>query len=282
MNFSIDGGMHWNSRDYHFPVDVQAYSLPSRHRAYAVGEHGMIYRYRVVPLDYRVAGMLDAPMMPGYGIELQPQVQRVKLQIQALQAKLQAAMSQSVGSPVSSQPAASGAPAISSDSSADPSQTAAAAQDDAASQGDSSGGGFVQDTLVADGFTQSTSDSVGAGGSNDAPVAGSSQAGGQFAQDSGAAAPSPFIQSCCATEVQNLQNSSGILTQSISAVTTRYRTLNLILAGMRRFSDLVGKAQGMRNSFMALKTARDPQSAMTALSQFSNSMADMTLSLIHI
>jgi len=64
MGFSTDGGKHWTSRDFHFPADVQAYSLPSRNRAYVVGQHGMIYRYRVVPVEYTSKGMQDAPMMP--------------------------------------------------------------------------------------------------------------------------------------------------------------------------------------------------------------------------
>jgi photosystem II stability/assembly factor-like uncharacterized protein len=64
MGFSTDGGKHWNSRDFHFPADVGAFSFPSRNRAYVVGQHGMIYRYRVVPVEYTSKGMQDAPMMP--------------------------------------------------------------------------------------------------------------------------------------------------------------------------------------------------------------------------
>lgn len=41
------------------------FSIPSRRRAYAVGQHGMIYRYSVVPIEYTAKGMIDAPMMPG-------------------------------------------------------------------------------------------------------------------------------------------------------------------------------------------------------------------------
>jgi hypothetical protein len=29
-----------------------------------MGDHGMIYRYRVVPIDYTFRGMIEAPMMP--------------------------------------------------------------------------------------------------------------------------------------------------------------------------------------------------------------------------
>ena len=64
MGFTTDGGKHWNTRDFHFPADVLGYSLPRRDRAYVVGEHGMIYRYRVVPIEYTSKGMMEAPMMP--------------------------------------------------------------------------------------------------------------------------------------------------------------------------------------------------------------------------
>jgi hypothetical protein len=56
--------MPWNLRDFNFPAKVEDYSLASSQRAYVVGEHGMIYRYRVVPIDYRAKGTLDAPVMP--------------------------------------------------------------------------------------------------------------------------------------------------------------------------------------------------------------------------
>jgi photosystem II stability/assembly factor-like uncharacterized protein len=69
LGFTTDGGKHWNSRDFKFPVDVQAFSFPSRQRGYVVGDHGMIYRYRIVPIDYTSKGMLDAPMMPAASAE---------------------------------------------------------------------------------------------------------------------------------------------------------------------------------------------------------------------
>ena len=62
--YTIDGGKHWTSRQVRFPTGVIAFSLPTRDRGYVVGEHGMIYRYRVVPIDYTSKGTIDAPMMP--------------------------------------------------------------------------------------------------------------------------------------------------------------------------------------------------------------------------
>lgn len=67
MAFTTDGGRRWTTRTLSFPTAVKAFSLPSRQRGYVVGDHGMVYRYRVVPIDYTVPRMIAAPMMPAPG-----------------------------------------------------------------------------------------------------------------------------------------------------------------------------------------------------------------------
>lgn len=62
LSYTTGGG--WTSRSFTFPARVEAFALPSRRRAYVVGEHGMVYRYSIVPVAYSAAGMIDAPMMP--------------------------------------------------------------------------------------------------------------------------------------------------------------------------------------------------------------------------
>jgi photosystem II stability/assembly factor-like uncharacterized protein len=64
VTFTTDGGSRWNSREFAFPEYVEAFSLPRRDRAYVVGKHGMVYRYRVVPFEYTAKGMLEGPAMP--------------------------------------------------------------------------------------------------------------------------------------------------------------------------------------------------------------------------
>jgi photosystem II stability/assembly factor-like uncharacterized protein len=59
-----DGGKRWVTAALRFPAGVNAFSLPSPQRGYVVGDHGMIYRYRIVPIDYTAKGILDAPVMP--------------------------------------------------------------------------------------------------------------------------------------------------------------------------------------------------------------------------
>ena len=63
MGYTLDGGMHWLSRNIQFPASVNAFSLAAPDSGYAVGEHGMVYRYRIVPGGYTAKGMLPAPTM---------------------------------------------------------------------------------------------------------------------------------------------------------------------------------------------------------------------------
>jgi photosystem II stability/assembly factor-like uncharacterized protein len=63
MNYTTDGGQHWITRDLRFPASVEEFSIVRPDSGYAVGAHGMVYRYRVVPIDYTSKGMLAAPAM---------------------------------------------------------------------------------------------------------------------------------------------------------------------------------------------------------------------------
>jgi photosystem II stability/assembly factor-like uncharacterized protein len=62
--YTGNGGKRWSSVNLHLPAGVNAFSLPAPDRGYVVGDHGMIYRYRVVPIAYTSKGMLPAPAMP--------------------------------------------------------------------------------------------------------------------------------------------------------------------------------------------------------------------------
>jgi photosystem II stability/assembly factor-like uncharacterized protein len=63
MTYTGNGGKSWLSRDIAFPVMVEDSILVAPDRGYAVGEHGMVYRYRIVPIDYTSKGMLAAPAL---------------------------------------------------------------------------------------------------------------------------------------------------------------------------------------------------------------------------
>jgi hypothetical protein len=42
---------------------VNASSRPAKDRGYVIGDHGMVYRYRIVPVEYNARGILPAPSM---------------------------------------------------------------------------------------------------------------------------------------------------------------------------------------------------------------------------
>jgi photosystem II stability/assembly factor-like uncharacterized protein len=68
VSYTTDGGEHWqSSRDIPFPGGVLTdlrFAFPRRDRAYVIGQHGMVYRYRVVPESYSVPKALSGPLMP--------------------------------------------------------------------------------------------------------------------------------------------------------------------------------------------------------------------------
>ncbi len=91
ISYTTDGGSRWNSREFAFPASVWTFSLPRRDRAYVVGDHGMIYRYRVVPSETVVAKALPAPAMPGIPTTLATDVTQLDGQFSALDGFVQSA-----------------------------------------------------------------------------------------------------------------------------------------------------------------------------------------------
>lgn len=244
LNYTSSGGDRWTSRSFTFPATVYSFSLPSRRRAYVVGNHGMVYRYSIVPASFTAPGMIDAPAMPGYDLPVAAEVQKLQPAIAALQTDLQAAVK------------AAGA----TGAAADPFQNAAT---------NATGGGFVQDA-TAPGTAPAAADPA-------FPLDPTAQ---PFIQDTGfvTAPGGPGVSTCCVMDMQVLQNSFNGFSQNVPTMVTRYRGLNLLLAAFQLFSDLPGHYQGVTNSFKALKSAPDPQAASTALSQFSSELNQMAQS----
>ncbi|HYW43049.1 MAG TPA: YCF48-related protein [Bryobacteraceae bacterium] len=63
LAYTSDGGKHWNAIEVRLPAGINSSSLPARDRGYVVGNHGMVYRYRVVPVEYTAKGMIAAPVI---------------------------------------------------------------------------------------------------------------------------------------------------------------------------------------------------------------------------
>lgn len=297
VSFSIDAGTHWQDQRFVFPAHSSAFSFPRRDRAYIVGEHGMIYRYRIVPKSYAAANSFDASAMPAAGDAiLQARTQRVRNDIAALQAKLSAAMASSGGSAASASSASSAAsaasPTISVPSASDgtaPSASMEASVGSVASV-DASGAGTAAamtdansggTTSQADAASATAPDSTGASSPPDAgasPISDSGTSATAAAGDTTSvpsidnSAPSAPVAACCAAQVQALQNDVGGLTQQLPTFAGNFRSLNMIVAGLQIFSDLLNKAQTMRDTFRTLKHAPSLQTASAALMQLASNV----------
>ena len=86
-NYSTDGGRTWASRELNFPAAVEAFSLPRRDRAYVVGDHGMIYRYSVVPVEYSAANSIETPAVGVFSSALDDQVEEFVAEVEAFSAE---------------------------------------------------------------------------------------------------------------------------------------------------------------------------------------------------
>ena len=86
-NYTTDGGRSWGSREMTFPAGVNGSSLPRRDRGYVAGEHGMVYRYSVVPANYTAPNSIDAPVVGAFTSPLDDQVEEFVAGVEAFSAE---------------------------------------------------------------------------------------------------------------------------------------------------------------------------------------------------
>jgi photosystem II stability/assembly factor-like uncharacterized protein len=111
LSFTTDGGRRWASRTIDFPAQPRAFSMPRRDVAYAVGEHGMIYRYRIVPPGTPVAaGSIETVAMPPLANEVIEQVAELEAGLDGIQAAIFAAEATPAGTGEVTAPAGEAAP----------------------------------------------------------------------------------------------------------------------------------------------------------------------------
>ncbi|MDP2996196.1 MAG: YCF48-related protein [Bryobacterales bacterium] len=60
IGYSFNGGRNFSSRPFKLPARVHAVTFPDAQHGYLVGQHAMVYRYRIVPIDYTSQGMISA------------------------------------------------------------------------------------------------------------------------------------------------------------------------------------------------------------------------------
>jgi len=90
-SFTTDGGRRWSSREMKLPAQIWGFSLPRRDRAFIVGDHGMIFRYRVVPTSAPVGpNVVVGAAMPAYESPLDEQVAQLETVIHDMSAELEA------------------------------------------------------------------------------------------------------------------------------------------------------------------------------------------------
>lgn len=287
VSFTTDGGNRWNSRQYPFPARMNAFSLPRRDRGYVVGEHGMIYRYRIVPLDYAANGMIPAPLLSGIDSPLDSQTQQLVQQVQRMAQDVgvapmsftqdtgatsppsgdaafstgaagsspMAAGGMTIGGPFSGTiPGCPGITGVANGMSATGTMTASASSSMATSG--TNGGGFTQDTSAA------------------AATSGTSQG---FVQDAGnfAGAPAAVSAGVSSGFVQTT-NTAAATANAVSATVpqfvSKYRNLNLLMTGFQVATQMPSAASCLNQSFQALKHVKDPQSAMAAVTNIQYQM----------
>ena len=62
--YSFNGGRNFSSRALGLPANARDVEFPDPTHGYLVGQHGMAYRYRIVPTAYTVPGMIGAAANP--------------------------------------------------------------------------------------------------------------------------------------------------------------------------------------------------------------------------
>ena len=60
IGYSFNGGRNFTSRPFSLPARVRAVTFADAQHGYLVGQHAMVYRYRIVPGDYTSQGMIAA------------------------------------------------------------------------------------------------------------------------------------------------------------------------------------------------------------------------------
>lgn len=287
VTFTTDGGNRWTSRDYPFPTEVAALSLPRRDRGYVVGDHGMIFRYRIVPADYAAKGLIPAPLLSGIDSPLDDQIEQLAQQVQKLAqdtgvpagsfpqdaGSSGAAMTQTGSSPsfTGTNPAGNvfsaglpasipGCPGVGAMMPAGGSSFPSTTTSIGGTTPPASSGGFTQDTTGATTAGGPAPDTIGA-----APASGPASAiSSGFAQDTNAAS-------------ETIASVSTTVPQFVS----KYRNLNLLLTGIQVAAQMPATVQCLKQSLQALKAVRNPQTAMAAVTTIQGQVTGL-VQMMHV
>jgi photosystem II stability/assembly factor-like uncharacterized protein len=68
--WTTNGGAKWSRQQISAAYTLRAFSVPRRDRGYLVGDHGLIYRYHIVPVGIG-ATAISAPLMPAFSTAIE-------------------------------------------------------------------------------------------------------------------------------------------------------------------------------------------------------------------
>lgn len=263
VSFTTDGGNRWNSREYPFPASGNAFSLPRRDRGYIVGNHGMIYRYRVVPVDYTAKGMIPAPLLSGMDPSLEVQVQQLASQVQQL--------AKDTGVPPMDFTQDTGGANAAANAEMNPAGTRPSASTGGAPTSDSTGAAGAPASFNAGGAVPAGAFSGSIPGCSGislptAPTSdGSSTQASVSSSAAGTPGSSPETSAGFAQDTSAATATITTVSNTVPQFVNKYRNLNLLLTGFQMATQMPATVQCLKQSFQALKGVKDPQSAMAAV-----------------
>ena len=245
MVYTTNGGRNWTTREIPFPASVNAFSIPRRDRGFAVGDHGMVYRYRLVRAAEQGSGAISAPAMPGFDTELGPKAQALDDFIETLEASVEK-MSGGAGEKGS-------------------------AGTDAASTavGDAAGAGNPDSVDVARRATAGRAAAAEATGS-------ASTEGASSGTTSGSSATTPassFVQRCCGKNLSTWSLLWTAFQDMVPQFVSQYKNANLLGAGLRMLVVLPGRMQEADAAFRTFKRSANKADAKSNVAQLSAAIA---------
>ena len=259
MLYTTNGGRNWTTRAIPFPTSVKAFSLPRRDRGFAVGDHGMIYRYRLVRAAEQGAGALSAPAMPGFDTELGPKAQALDDFIETLEASVDrmtggAGEKGSAGSDAASA-AGSEATTASRAANRDAPDSASARNPDSV---DAAGRATTGGAASADATASASAEGAGANATS----------------GSSASAPaSSFVQRCCGKNLSTWSLLWTAFQDMVPQFVSQYKNANLLGAGLRMLVVLPGRMQEADAAFRTFKRSANKADAKTNVAQLSAAIA---------
>jgi hypothetical protein len=271
LSYTVDGGKRWTSRPSPFPARVNAFSLPRRDRGYVVGEHGMIYRYRVLPPGEALAAKaLAAPAMPVFDSPLDERVGELDQVVDALESAVAAAPDSAP-----SGGAAAATPEVNSPEAADMEETDIAADEVVEED--------VTEVEVGAEVTETDATEVTEAEVTEAEVTEAEVAEAEVEETADAPAEggtqSAFTAGCCAKPLGKFDLILAAVTDIVPQFLGQYKNTNLLLAGLRMVTDLPGRISKLNNALRTFRKAPDKAAAQARVAQVSAAVQGLSQSI---